>query len=143
MGHLQKVRKTDLARNTRRVIRTVQRGQTVLVESHGQAEVAIMDILDYRILRAFLVYHTRKPKVEPKGVDDKRLMRLEDPQQVFDLVLAHYLAGAISLGRAAELLDLPALDLQTRFQRLDVPIHLGALDKQEAVEEVKAARSLE
>ena len=53
MEYLQRVRKTDLARNTRQVIRNVQRGQTVLVESHGQAEAAIMDILDYRILRSF------------------------------------------------------------------------------------------
>lgn len=125
MEYLQRVRKTDLARNTRQVIRNVQRGQTILVESHGQAEAAIMDILDYRILRAFLAYHTRPPKVNQKGLDAELLDSLDDPQQVCDLVLAYYLAGAISLGRAAELLELPALDLQTRFQRLDVPLKLG------------------
>ena len=140
MEYLQRVRKTDLARNTRQVIRNVQRGQTVLVESHGQAEVAIMDILDYRILRAFLAYHTRPPKVDSKGLDAENLSGLDDPQQICDLVLAHYLAGAISLGRAAELLELPALDLQTRFQRLDVPLNLGAMDEQAARDEVDAAR---
>ena len=53
---------------------------------------------------------------------------------------AHYLAGAISLGRAAELLELPALDLQARFQRLDVPLKLGPKDEQSALDEVNAAR---
>jgi len=142
MEYLQRVRKTDLARNTRQVIRNVQRGQTVLVESHGQAEAAIMDILDYRILRAFLAYHTRPPKVESKGLDAENLSGLDDPQQICDLVLAHYLAGAISLGKAAELLELPALDLQARFQRLDVPLKLGPKDRQSALDEVNAARDL-
>jgi predicted HTH domain antitoxin len=141
MEYLQRVRKTDLARHTRQVIRNVQRGQTVLVESHGQAEAAIMDILDYRILRAFLAYHTRPPKVDSKGLDAENLSGLDNPQQIYDLVLAHYLAGAISLGRAAELLELPALDLQTRFQRLDVPLNLGAMDEQAALDEVDAARN--
>ena len=141
MEYLQRVRKTDLARNTRQVIRNVQRGQTVLVESHGQAEAAIMDILDYRILRAFMAYHTRPPKVDPQGLSNNRLEGLDDPQQVCDIVLAHYLAGAISLGRVAELFDLPALDLQARFQRLDVPLNLGAKDEQAAQDEVNAARN--
>jgi len=35
--------------------------------------------------------------------------------------MTHYLAGAIDLSRAAELLQTPALDLRTRFLRLDVP----------------------
>ena len=66
---------------------------------------------------------------------------MDDPQQVYDLVLAHYLTGAISLGRAAELLDLPVLDLQFRFQRLDVPLSLGVEDEQSAIDEVEAARN--
>ena len=140
MEYLQRVRKTDLARNTRQVIRNVQRGQTVLVESHGQAEAAIMDILDYRILRAFLAYHTRPPKVDSKGLDAENLKDLDGPQQIFDLVLAYYLAEAISLERAAELLELPALDLQTRFQRLEVPLNLGAKGELAARDEVSTAR---
>jgi predicted HTH domain antitoxin len=140
MEYLQRVRKTDLARNTRQVIRNVQRGQTVLVESHGQAEAAILDILDYRILRAFMVYHTRPPKVNPQGLSADLLKGLDDPQRFFDLVLAHYLTEAISLGRAAELLELPALDLQARFQRLDVPLKFGSKDEQAARDEVNVAR---
>ncbi len=141
MEYMQRVPKTDLARKTRQVIREVQRGYTVLVESHGQAEAAIMDIVDYRIVRAFLTYHARSPQVDPKGIGAERLAEMNDPQQVYDLVLAHYLAGAISLGRAAEFLDLSVLDLQFRFQRLDVPLNLGVEDEQAALDEVEAARN--
>ena len=141
MEYMQRVPKTDLARKTRQVIREVQRGYTVLVESHGQAEAAIMDIVDYRIVRAFLAYHARPPQVDSQGIDAEKLAKMDDPQQVYDLVLAHYLAGAISLGRVAELLDLSALDLQFRFQRLDVPLNLGVEDEQAARDEVEAARN--
>ena len=50
---IQRVRKTDLVRHTLKILSSIQRGQTVVVEHHGQAEVAIMDILDYQIQRAF------------------------------------------------------------------------------------------
>lgn len=141
MEYMQRVPKTDLARKTRQVIREVQRGYTVLVESHGQAEAAIMDIVDYRIVRAFLAYHARSPQVDPKGIDAELLAEMNDRQQLYDLVLAHYLAGAISLGRVAELLDLSVLDLQFRFQRLDLPLNLGVEEEQAALDEVEAARN--
>jgi hypothetical protein len=141
MEYMQRIPKTKLARKTRQVIREVQRGYTVLVENHGQAEAAIMDIVDYRLLRAFLTYHARSPEVESKGIEAEQLAEVDDPQQVFDLVLAHYLAGVISLGRAAELLDQQVLDLQFRFRRLDMPLNLGARDEQSARDEVDAARN--
>ena len=141
MEHMQRVPKTDLARKTRQVIREVQRGYTVLVESHGQAEAAIIDIVDYRILRAVLAYHARPRQVDPQGIGAVRFAEMDDPQQGYDLVLAHYLAGAISLGRAAKLLDLPLLDLQFRFQRLDVPLYIGMEDEQAARDDVEAARN--
>jgi predicted HTH domain antitoxin len=63
-----------------------------------------------------------------------------DPQARFDLVLAHYLAGAISMGRAAELLGLPWLDLRTRFVRLDVPVRTAPRDLDEAIGDMERAR---
>ena len=66
MASIQRVSKTELARSTRQVMREVQRGYTVLVESHGQAEAAIMDIVDYGIMRAVLAYHARSPQVDPQ-----------------------------------------------------------------------------
>ncbi|MFC2015576.1 hypothetical protein ACFLUM_01445 [Chloroflexota bacterium] len=117
----QRVRKTDLARHTRQVINDVLRGQTAVVESHGEPEVAIMDIIDYRITRAVMRYYSRQPQVDMEaGVSDEQAAAVPKTQDRFDLVLAHYLGGAISRGRVAELLGLPELDLRTRFLRLDV-----------------------
>jgi len=137
---IQRVPKTELARRTRQVINAVLRGQTAVVESHGQPEVAILDIVDYRIMRAVMRYHAQKPEIDTEaGLSDEKVMAISDPQDRFDLVLAHYLAGAISLGRAAELLDLPWLDLRTRFLRLDVPLRTAPADLAEAREDVKVA----
>ena len=43
----QYIPKTELARKTRQVINSVLRGQPAVVESYGQPEVAIIDIVDY------------------------------------------------------------------------------------------------
>jgi len=140
MNSIQRVRKTDLARHTRRVINAVLRGQTAVVESHGQPEVAIMDIIDYRIMRAVMRYHARPPEIDLEaGLSDQEVAALSDPQDRFDLVLAYYLAGAISLGRAAELLGLPWLDLRTRFLRLDVPLRTAPANLTEAGQDVEVA----
>ena len=128
MESIRRIRKTDLARNTRQVINDVLRGQTAVVESHGQPEVAIMDIVDYRITRAVLHYYAQQPEIDAElGLPDQEPAAHSDPQERVNLVLAHYLAGAISLGRAAELLGLPWLDLRTRFLRLDVPLRAAPI----------------
>jgi antitoxin (DNA-binding transcriptional repressor) of toxin-antitoxin stability system len=141
MEYIHRVRKTDLARNTSQIIRKVQRGQTVLIENHGQAEAAILHILDYRILRALASYYTRPPQINLKGLAAQALQNLDDPQEMYDLVLAYYLAGVISLARAAELLALHSLELQTRFVQLDVPLNLGQKDERDAKSELDAARN--
>ena len=129
--------KTELSRNTRQIIRAAQRGQTVVIEHHGQPEVAIIDIADYHILRALAHYYARAPKiVAGSGLRHEAVVSQPDLQAQYDLVLAHYLAEEISLGRAAELLDLPWIDLRTRFLRLDVPLRIGPADPDEARAEV-------
>jgi hypothetical protein len=116
-----RISKTDLARNTRQVINDVLRGHTAFIESHGKPEAAIIDIVDYRILRAVMRYHMLRPKVDPDaGLVEADLQRSPDAQARYDQVMAHYLAGGISLGRAAELLGTSWLDLRTRCLRLDV-----------------------
>ena len=40
------------------------RGQTALIESHGKPGAAIIDIIDYRILRAVMRYHARPPQID-------------------------------------------------------------------------------
>ena len=140
MEMVQTVRKTDLARNTRHVIRNVQRGQTALVESHGQPEAAIMDIVDYRIMRAVMRYYAQRPDLDTKGgLADQTVEDMPDPQARYNLVFAYYLAGSISLTRAAELLNLPWLDLRTRCLRLDVPLRTAPADMTEAEADAEAA----
>ena len=141
MQSVQRVRKTELARSTRQVINAVLRGQTAVIESHGQPEVAIVDILDYRITRAVMRYYGERPQIDVEnGLSDGQAAGISDAQDRFNLVLAHYLAGAINLGRTAELLEIPWLDLRTRFQRLDVPLRTAPVDVEEARSDVQAAR---
>lgn len=142
MEFTQRVRKTELARNTRRVINTVLRGQTVVVESHGQPEVAIMDIVDYHILRAVLYAYAQRHEIDTQaGLSDQQVAALSDAQERFNLVLAHYMAGSISLGRAAELLNLSWLDLRTRCLRLDVPLRTAPAGLDEAQADIEVAEA--
>jgi hypothetical protein len=123
MAALMRVSKTDLARNTRQVINDVLRGQAAFIESHGKPEAAIIDIVDYRILRAVMRYHASRPTIDADaGLAEADLPRDGEVQARYDQVMAHYLAGSISLGRAAELLGTSWLDLRTRCLRLDVPL---------------------
>jgi len=143
MESIQRIRKTDLARNTREVLNSVMRGQTAVIESHGKAEAAIIDILDYLILRAVMRYHARPPKVDAgAGLSDAAAAATQSQQARYDLIMAYYLADAISLSRAAELLRLPSVDLRLRFVRLDVPLRLGPATAEEAVADMTVALSL-
>jgi prevent-host-death family protein len=100
-----RVRKTNLARNTSQIIRNVLRGQPAVIESHGQPEVAIVDVADYFILRAVARYHENPPTINPDGLTDNEADQLTVPER-FNVVMA-YLARAISTGRTAELSNLP------------------------------------
>ena len=143
MESIQHIRKTDLARNTREVLNDVMRGQTAVIESHGKAEAAIIDIVDYLILRAVMRYHARPPVVDADaGLSDAAAAATQSQQARYDLVMAYYLADAISLSRAAELLRLPSFDLRLRFVRLDVPLRLGPATVEEAVADMTVALSL-
>ncbi len=122
MEYIRHIPKTDLARKTRQIIQAVQRGQTVVIEHHGQPEAAIMDIMDYYLLRAVLHYHGHSPQIDADaGLSENAVTALESLPERFNLIIAHYLAGSISLSRAADLLNLTWLELRTRFLRLDIP----------------------
>jgi hypothetical protein len=83
--------KTELARNTRQVINSVLRGQPAVVESYGQPEVAIIDIVDYYIVRAVMRYYAHQPEIDPEaGLPAQEVEATSDSQERFDLVLAHY-----------------------------------------------------
>lgn len=137
MEIVQHVRKSDLARNTRQVVRDALRGRTIVVENHGEPEVAIIDIADYYILRAVAGSRTEPLPIEAgRGLANEVIEQLTTPQEQYDLVIAHYLAGSISLGRAAELLGLPWVDLRTRLARLDVVPPMASADLDEASADV-------
>lgn len=138
----QHIPKTRLARQARQVIQAVQRGQTVVVEHHGRPEAAILDIMDYYLLRAVLRFHTHaQPPATAAGLSEADIDAAGSPQQVVDLVMAHYLAGGISLSRAAELLQLTWLDLRTRCLRLDIPLRSAPETEAEAALDLVQAES--
>ena len=146
------ISRTDLARSTRQALEQARRGQTVLVESYGEEQVAIIDALDYRLLRAAAFYRARRdapdPTAIPQGLSAETVATAvaqaqEDPQVAWDLVIATYLDGHISLGRAAELLRLSRFDLTTLFNRLELPLRLGVDSPAEVQAEVEALRDLD
>ncbi len=152
MEPVRRVRKTDLARNTHDVIKAVQRGEMALVENHGEPEVAIIDIVDYRLLRSAMRYLARKgtvdlwsrrvPYPEEGGLSQEDVDALAEVQDRYDLVLAGYLEGEISLARAAELLNMPWIELHTRFWRLDIPLETAPADLEEARRDTETAMRL-
>ena len=143
MEAVRRVRKTDLARNTKQVINAVLRGQTALIEDHGEPEAAIIEITDYTILRAAMRYYAHPAEIDAEneaGLSDAEADAAGGSQERYNLVVGHYLVGSISLGRMAELLSLPMADLQMRFVRLDIPLRLGPGSVEEARRDVENAR---
>jgi hypothetical protein len=148
------ISRTDLARSTRQALEQARRGQTVLVESYGEEQVAIVDALDYRLLQAVARYRARHDTpahddtAVPEGLSEEAvatavLRSQGDTQAAWDLVIAVYLDGHISLARAAELLHLNRFDLTLRFNRLGLPLRVGPASADEALVEVEALRDLD
>jgi hypothetical protein len=72
-------------------------------------------------------YYARRPEIDPEtSLTEQEIGEIPDPQERYDLVLAHYLAACISLEWAAELLGLAWLDLHARCQRLEVPLDISS-----------------
>ena len=141
MEYEQRITKTDLARSTHQVIREAQRGYTVLVENHGQAEVAIVDIIDFQLQRATLHYFSMPNKYKKDIVITEAVMQaLPTDQDRFNLIVGHYLALHISIGRAAELLGMSSPELQIRLGRSGVPLRIGPEAQQELDNEVKTIK---
>src|SRR6266542_1410014 len=141
-----RVRRSQLGREASRILEAIHRGEIALVEDDGKAEAAILDIVDYRLLRAFARFHTRPEEfdlsLEPT---DERFTGL-DEQGRYDLVMAYYQAPdasqAISLGRMAELLCRPMIEIQLRCARLGIKLWLGPQTVEELREEVAVARRI-
>lgn len=138
MDYEQRISKTDLARSTHHVIREAQRGYTVLVENHGHPEVAIVDIVDFQLQRAAIHYFS-SPKEYEKDIEisEAILETLPTDQDRFNLVIGHYLAVHISIGRSAELLGMSPPELQVRLGRSGIPLRMGPESQEELDNEVK------
>ncbi len=141
MEYQQRITKTDLARSTHQVIREAQRGYTVLVENHGQTEVAIVDIIDFQLQRAAIHYFSMPNEYKKDIVITEVAMQaLPTDQDRFNLVVGHYLALHLSIGRAAELLRMNPPELQIRLGRSGVPLRMGPESQQELDDEVKTVK---
>lgn len=132
--------KTDLARRSRQVVDQARRGRPVIIASYGKELVAVLDAADYRCLRAITAYYTLPPHpapigdpaLAPRGLEQAEVQAAVasaegDPQAAWNRVLAAYLDGDISLGRAAHLLGVDRFDLTERLGRLGLPSHPGNL----------------
>ena len=99
-----------------------------------------MDIMDYYLLRAVIYFYASQPKIDPDvGPGDEIVASKKSAQERANLIVAHYLAGAISLSRASELLDLTWLDLRTRFLRLDIPVRTAPTSDEDIVGDLENA----
>jgi hypothetical protein len=146
------ISRTELARNTRKTIEQARRIGPVVVESYGEQQAAVLDIIDYRLLRAVGSWEPdmsapfSNPDAQPRGLtaDEIKINQSaaeEDPQALWNLVISAYLDLNISLGRSAELLGLSRFELQDRLNRLDLPIRLGPRSIADAELEFQALKS--
>jgi predicted HTH domain antitoxin len=124
------ISQADLTSKTQEIVDRVQRGEVMVVEQSGQEQVVLLDLLDFRLLRAL---------AQCAVGDRERSQEAEDSDAK---ALRAYLATEFSLGKAAELLGLHRLELQARFHRLGIPLHIGPSTMEDAWAEIKAARSL-
>jgi predicted HTH domain antitoxin len=120
------ISRTDLARNTREIVDQVRKGYTVFVQSYGEDQIVLLDLLDYKILKALVDYALQETGDLQAG-DVNEVMRL-------------YLDEQISLAKASEILGLSRYELMERFERLEIPLRLGPETLEDAQEEIASAQ---
>jgi predicted HTH domain antitoxin len=140
MQPLRSVASEELSPKARKLLGAVQRGETIFFEAEGEEEAVLIGAIDYRILRAVMHALTSRPDIEPKeGLPERKLMGEPRSQERFNQVLAHYLAEAISLSRASELLEMAPNTLRVRFDRLEVPRRIAPSGQEETNRDVQTA----
>lgn len=144
------ISRTDLARRTRQVMDQARHGRIFVVESYGEEQVAILDILDYHLLCAVAAYRTsadsQQTTLPEVGLTDEAVQQAVtqaggNAQAAWNRVMAAYWEGHISLGRAAQLLNLSRFDLLERLHRLGLPLNAGPTSADEARAEVEALQA--
>jgi predicted HTH domain antitoxin len=120
------ISRTDLARNTREIVDQVRKGHTIFVQSYGEDQIVLLDLLDYKILKALVDYALQETGDLQAG-DVNEVMRL-------------YLDEQISLAKASEMLGLSRYELMDHFERLGIPLRLGPDTLADAQEEIASAQ---
>jgi len=140
---------TELAPQTRTMIKQAHSGQAIIVEEDGEDRAILMDPVDYRLLVAMLAYHTSP--VEERQVQNGTSLFIGLPeselcgmtkQERWNRVMRTYLNDEISLGRAANLLDISRFQLDKYFRRLNIPRRIGPVNLEDARSEVGVALNI-
>lgn len=118
---------SDLSQRTREILDRVQEGELAVVASGGEERIVLLDALDYRLLRTLAFWATGGGANVPSDPLEARVLR-------------DYLDERISLGKAAELLQLTRFELEGSFERLGIPLRRGARSIEDAQAEIAAAR---
>jgi len=140
MEPVRSVSIAEVSLKTRRLLGAVRRGGTIIFEDEGQEKAVLIGAIDYRILRAVMHFLTARPDIESKqGLSESKLVGEARSQERFNQVLAHYLAEAISLSRASELLEMAPNTLRVRFDRLEVPRRIAPSGQEETNRDVQTA----
>lgn len=147
MSNLATIPHTQLANHPQQTLAQVRHGRPVLVEDHGEPQVAIIDARDYHLLQAVAHYRTQppapaySPTAVPQGLDEADLPHpAHDTEQFWVQIVSAYLDGHISLGRAAVLLGESRMELAARFTRLGIPLRLATTSIAEGQAEYTALR---
>ena len=125
--NLRTISRTELSERTRELLHQVRQGTPAVVHSGGEDQIVLLDALDYRILRGVADWAMQVPDPAADPPAQKR-------------VLFAYLNQEMSLGRAAEILEISRFELKARFMRLGVPLRQGPASLAEARAEVEVAR---
>ena len=92
---------------------------------------------DWEINQLFKLQE-RQPSLIEQAVH--RLLQ-ENEEIRWSVVVGAYRDGQINLGKAAEFLELPEIELRDRFIDLGIPLRIGSADLAEARAEAEAVRA--
>lgn len=98
-----------------------------MIESYGKEQAVLLDPLEYRLLQGLAALGSGRREGEGK----------------LQSLLRRYLDEEISLSKMATVLGVSRFELMERFERLGVPVRVGAATIEEAREEIEVARGIE
>ena len=129
ISKFQMVTRTDLQRDSGTVFDNLLRGRAALIEKHGKPQAVLLDIYDFYGLQAAAAFEIHKFEIS-SGDLDQVVEDSKDEAETHLIVIGHYLAGEIDLQKTADLLEVPEGELQSRFNRLQIPIRTKEGDGQ-------------